>query len=413
MKKVNSNALNSFLFLLFLALSVSTRLVAQGTNKEKVLRDSTIKYGVEIEPFLKSINNQKIVEDFNYSPYINKFLKEHKYVKFPPYPLTIGTDSAFPGFKCHVTVNSGNRIYFPKGSVLICPKDMKINGNMLYVDGKVKDVFIDGITLHGSKFNQGYQTSQWGTGIVLNAPSKIIILNATIAKSSGDGLAVRTNWGKQSENITVNGAKIIDATRVGMLITGVVNGTFRNIYIEGTGEEAKDKMVKPQNGLSFEPNDCTSKYVNCKFYNLETKNNLGSVVTTANFYHLFANNTCGKNKIDVTINNWKDIITDPSCYGATFDVATADLDAIAPNYGTKEISGKFIINNPTLVRNTTNTAVAGFFFKGKDELLEGGIKYQLNNLKLVSQGAAFSPKSENANSQIKSTIRSSRKVLIR
>jgi hypothetical protein len=415
MKKVIFKTLSRFfsLFCLCLLLALPCCLQAQGTNKVKVLRDSTIKYGIEIEPFLKSINNQKIVEGFNYSPYINKFLKEHKYVKFPPYPLTIGTDNTFSSFKCHLTVNSGNRIYFPKGSVLVCPRDMMTNNNMVYVDGKVNDVFIEGITLHGSKFNQGYQTSQWGTGILLNAPSNIIISNATIIKSSGDGLAVRTNWGKQSEDITINGAKIIDATRVGMLVTGIINGTFRNIHIEGTGEEAKDKVVKPQNGLSFEPNDCTSKYVNCKFYNLETKNNLGSVLTTANFYHLFANNTCGKNNVDVTINNWNDIITDPACYGATFDVATADLNAMTSKYETKEISGKFIINNPTLVRNTKNNAVAGFFFKGKDELLGGGINYQLNNLKLVSQGTAFSPKSANATSKMKSTIRSSRKVLIR
>lgn len=414
MKKPNFLTINKFLCLLFVSLVMSGTLQAQGSNKAKVLRDSTIKYGVEIEPFLKSINNGKIVEGFNYAPHINKFLKKNKYVKFPPYELTIGLDKAYPNFKCHLLPTSGNRLYFPKGSVLVCPKDMKTNSNMVYVAGEVNDLFIDGITLHGSKFNANYKTSPYGTGIALYAPRNVIISNATITKSSGDGLAVRTNWGKQSENITVNGAKIVDATRVGMLITGIVNGDFNNVYIEGTGEKDKAKVVKPQNGLSFEPNDCTSKYVNCKFSNLETKNNIGPVLGTANFYHLFSNNTCGTNKVDVTINGWNDTTNDPACYGATFDVSTANVKTIAPKYKTKEVSGKFVVNNPTFVRNTRNSTVDNFFIKGKDESLEGGIDYQLNNLKVISQGNTFNSRSGNvAAPQIKSTLRSSRKISIK
>src|SRR5690606_17774509 len=89
----------------------TTVSIARSADRQQVLHDSTIRYGVEIEPFLKSLNKGKIVEGFNYSPHINKFLKENKYVKFPPYPLTVGIDESFKGYKSHLVVNSGNRLY--------------------------------------------------------------------------------------------------------------------------------------------------------------------------------------------------------------------------------------------------------------------------------------------------------------
>ncbi|MCF0074497.1 hypothetical protein LZD49_28690 [Dyadobacter sp. CY261] len=381
-------------------LTLFTILDTYGADKQQVIRDSTIKYGVEIEPFLKSLNNGKIVEGFNYSPHINKFLKENKYVKFPPYALTIGIDDSFKSYRSHLVVNSGNRLYFPKGSELVCPTDMKTNGYMVFVSWAVSDVFIDGINLRGSKVNADYKPSPYGAGIAMYAPTKVTVLNATITKNSGDGLTVRTHWNKQSKNIVINKATIVNASRVGMLITGIENGDFRNIYIEGTGEKDQSKVVKPQTALSFEPNDCTSKYINCKFTNLETKNNLGPVVATTNFYAIYTKNTCGPNNISISINNWKDLNDDPACYGASFDVASGSME----KYDTKDINGTFTINNATIIRDTKKEKYDYYFLHGHEEARKGGVKYTLSNLKFVRQGKAFGLKNKSGDKAINRTI---------
>lgn len=381
---------------LFLTIAATT----SATSQDKTLRDSTIKYGVDIEPYLKSVTNNEIVDGFNYSPYINKFLKEHKYVKFPARKITIGLDKGSTGYPYHLIINSGNRLYFPKGSLLACPVDLKTNGYMVFIAWDARDIFIDGINILGSKANPGYITSAYGAGIAMYAPTKVLLTNVKIDKSSGDGLAVRVQWGKQSENITIKKAQIYNSTRVGMLITGIINGKFSDIHIEGTGEKAKEKIVKPQTALSFEPNDCTSRYVNCKFYNLETKNNLGPVLATTNFYNIFVKNTCGVNKIDVTINGWMDYNDDPACYGASFDTAGADMEP----YDTKDISGTFTINNPSITRNTKKKIYDSYFFHGEQERIKGGVRYVLTNLKLANEGATFTMKNRGKNAEIKTLI---------
>jgi hypothetical protein len=404
-------------FYITITCFISFNVVSQDLKREKMLRDSTIKYGVDIEPYLKGINGEnKIIPDFNYSPYINKFLIKHKYVKFPPYAITIGIDSSLRNKnRNHLNINSGNRLYFPKGSKLKCPSNMKTNGYMVFIYGSVRDVFIDGINIEGSKVNEGYVTSEYGSGIALYAPSDVMISNATIAKSSGDGLTVRTNWGKQSENITVNGLRILNSTRVGILITGVINGYFNNVYIEETGEKVKSNIVKPQTAVSFEPNDCTSKYVNCVFSNLETKNNLGPVLATANFSALFTDkkNKCDANKISVHINDWKDLIDDPACYGATLDVSTSGLKNISHLYNTDKISGEFKITNPIFTRNTKKGLFDYYFIQGSKEELEGGIKYSITNLKLVNQGKSYSAANQLQDTRIKDIMKSTNKVLIK
>jgi hypothetical protein len=379
-------------------------------KRENMLRDSTMKYGVAIEPFLKSLNGGKILKDYNYSPHINKFLKEHKYVKFPPYAISIGIDESFKGYQRHISVNSGNRIYFPKGSSLVCPSDLKTNGYMCFIAWDVKNVFIDGINLVGSKANPDYKTSEYGAGIAMYASENVLLSNAKITKSSGDGIAVRVQWKKQCKDIVINKLAIIDATRVGMLVTGIINGTFRDISIEGTGEEEKTKVVRPQTALSFEPNDCTSRYVNCKFYNLKTTNNLGPVLATTNFYAIFTKNTCGVNKIDITINNWTDYSDDPLVYGPSFGVGSGDMTP----YDTKDISGTFIINNPTIIRNMPKPNY--YFLQGTNESRKGGVKYILNNLKLIHQGKAYTIKNRGKDERIKTMIdqaNSKNKVLIK
>ncbi|CAG5069900.1 hypothetical protein DYBT9623_02637 [Dyadobacter sp. CECT 9623] len=394
---------------ILIAAAVVCQQNLSAQTREKMLRDSTMKYGVEIEPYLKKASGGKIVKDFNYSPYINKFLKENKYVKFPPYPISIGTDDSFEGYKRHISVSSGNRLYFPKGSSLVCPTTLKTNGYMCFIAWDVKNVFIDGINLVGSKANPDYKTSEYGAGIAMYAPVNVLVSNATVTKSSGDGVTVRVQWKKQSRDITINKLTVTDATRVGMLVTGIINGTFRDITIDGTGEEDKAKVVKPQTGLSFEPNDCTSRYVNCKFYNLQTKNNLGPVLATTNFYNIFTKNTCGVNKIDILINKWTDYTDHPMAYGASFAIGSGDMTP----YDTKDISGTFKIINPTIIKNTEKPNY--YFFQGTNESRKGGVKYTLTNLKLVHQGKEFTLKNRASNEKIKNMINqanASNKVLI-
>lgn len=400
--------------LLFIFLLLNTGY-SQDNKRLKILRDSTIKYGIDIEPYLKSISStNKIIPDFNYSPFINKFLKKHKYVKFPAYAITIGIDSSLKNNnRNHLFINSGNRLYFPNGSKLKCPSTLKTNGYMVFMDGTIKDVFIDGINLEGSKVNEDYKTSEYGSGIALYAPSNVLIANATVSKSSGDGLTVRTNWGKQSENITISGLKVYNATRVGVLVTGIINGVFNDIYIEETGEKIKSKVVKPQTAVSFEPNDCTSKYVNCIFNNLETKNNFGPVLATANFSALFIDTKCGPNKISIEVNNWKDLIDDPACYGATFDVSTFNLNQISKLYETSKVTGEFALNNPSFVRNTPKGRHDYFFFQGNKEALDGGVQYKITNLKLSNKENASKRDKNVENSKMKEIMKSTKKVQIK
>lgn len=407
MKKLLFALISYVALTIFLCLGPVT-LKAQRVTRVKMLKDSVMRYGVDIEPYLKSVTGQKIVADFNYAPYINLFLKKHRYVKFPPYKITVGLDSTYARYNAHLFLNSGNRVYFPAGSALVCPTSMATNGNMIYLDTHTKDVFLYGLNLYGSKANKNYVTSQYGCGIALYAPTNVLIHKTTISKSTGDGLAVRTNWGKQSENIDITDLRISNASRAGMLVTGVINGAFKNIYIEETGEKVKAKSAPPQVGLSFEPNNCESKYVNCKFTNLNTRNNLGPVLGTANFGHLFIKNDCGKNKVDIVINGWTDVTDDPACYGATLDISTDNADAIADKYNTTLVTGRFVVNNASFTRN--NKKADHYFFKGKDESINSPIKYEIKNLKLFSGGKALSAK--NTSPQMKQMTESSKKLLI-
>jgi hypothetical protein len=402
------------IILAFLVTLATAMTSYSQSKKEKMLRDSTIRFGKSLEAYLKKVSpGGKIIAGRNYSIEINKFLKNNKYVKFPPYTLTIGLDSSAPAnYKNHLSINSGNRLYFPKGSKLVCPKYMKTNGNMIYLATGINDVFIDGLNLTGSKANAGYITSPYGVGIALFAPKNVIITNTVITKNSGDGIAIRTNWKMQSENIVIRNLKVFDATRVGMLITGIRNGNFSNIYIEGTGETDKNQVQRPQTALSFEPNDCESRYEKCRINNLVTKNNIGPVVATANFVNLFANNTCGENRVDVVINNWSDTVNDPNCYGASLDVATGELKAFREKFKDPKISGTFAINNVTLNRNTKKESTDYFYISGKDEDLEGGIQYKITNLKLVHRGTNYNLRNREKNSAIKGQTASSKKFII-
>jgi len=385
-------------------------ILAQTTGKAaycKSLRDSTINFGIPIEPYLKSVSNGRIVPGFNYTPYINQFLEKNKYVKFPAQTLTIGLDPKDKTQPVHLVINSGNRLYFPAGAKLVCPADMLTNGYMVMIQGK-KDVFIDGINITGSKVNSNYKTSEYGSGICIFYSSDVTIVNATIKYSSGDGFAVRTNWGGQCGNIYVDKMLIDKATRAGMLITSTINGTYNNITIRNTGETAKDKILYPQNGLSFEPDNCESEYKDIVFNNLQTVNNFGPVIGTANFANMNKNQNCPSKKISVTISNWKDETTDPKCYGATFDISTADTKLDLRN-----ISGEFKLINPVFLRSVSKQPNDNYFILGKDETLQGGVTYTLINPQIRYLGKNYTTKNKNSNPLMNTLMSSSRKTIIK
>lgn len=368
--------------LLAACLMIAGMQAAAFSSSHQAMHDSVIKYGVHIEPYLKGITGNQIKKDFNYAPYINKFLKENQYVVFPSYMIPVGLDATKKQNKHnYVMVQSGNRLFFPSGGGLKTLPTERTNGFMVFIGSDVRDVYIYGLHIDGAKSNPGYKTSPYGAGIAMYAPSNIVLRNILIQNSTGDGLTVRVNWNKQSENIYIDNLEIKNSTRVGMLINGIVNGTFKNITIESTGEKKASQILKPQTALSFEPNDCTSQYINCKISNLKTKNNYGPVVATANFGSMLNSNSCNR-KIDITIDGWEDFNDDPACYGSTFDFSTYNISKRITKYNQSKLSGTFTVNNAKWYRKSTNKKYNGYFVFNNNQDLKSGVRYRFSNVSI-------------------------------
>lgn len=393
-----------FIFIFWSMLSKAQSNITRISSE--MTKDSTIKYGIDITPYLESVSPQnRISSQINYTPYINKFLKNHKYIKFPAMPITIGLDESDKSQPVHLVLQSGNRLYFPPESKLLCPLNLKTNGYMLMIQGK-ENVFIYGANIEGAKSNKQYVTSPYGTGLCVFYSSNIIIDHVLINNSTGDGLAIRVGWEKICRNVYINDVTISNATRIGLLITGVQNATFNAITINNTGDSNIKKVLAPQTALSFEPDNCESEYINIVMNGLYTNDNLGPVLGTANFANMNNSNKCGKKRISVIISNWIDNTNDPRCYGATFDMSTAQ-----PKLDLSNISGTFKIINPVFKRGEDlDQNRRSYFFLGNDEKLNGGVHYSVTGWKLKCNGQIYDMKNRNNNMKIKKLTLSTTKI---
>lgn len=380
--------MNKILFISYFIFFIINPLNLIANDNLVNKKDSLMRFGVEIEGYLKSISPMGILSDnFNYTPFINDFLKKNKYVKFPPNSIGIGPDKRNTKAEGWINIPSGSRLYFPEGSELRCLSSQKTNGYMIFLPVETNDVYITGLFINGAKRNIGYETSPYGACIALYAAQNITLENIKALNSTGDGITVRNNWHKQCRYIVMNNVLIDNSTRVGLLITGIINGWFKNIVVQNTGESDSKNILKPQTAISFEPNNCYSRYENCNIMELITKNNKGPVVATANFSNMLIAQNCEK-FISITIDGWNDYCDDESCYGATLDISTANIARNISKYNISKLKGKILIKNANWYKK--NRQQKGYFLYTNNEQLKKGVNYELKNIKtFIWQGTAY------------------------
>ena len=188
----------------------------------------------------------------------------------------------------NIIIPSNRNIVFAKG----CKISRKTNGLDTYFMFNIvnkHDITITNAHLVGDKDTHTGNTGEWGYGINIAASRKIIIENALIEKTWGDGIYVGYSYSETNQYttsyVTINKCIIKDCSRNGISVCGGENIIVSNCVISGTDR------VAPKSGIDIEPEgpDGYNFYLkNVQIENTTTENNgesgicLGIATATAN-----------------------------------------------------------------------------------------------------------------------------------
>ncbi|OKS88467.1 hypothetical protein RG47T_3934 [Mucilaginibacter polytrichastri] len=195
----------------------------------------------------------------DYTVNIQQALNKYDNVIFPAFPILINDKG--------LTLHTGQKVYFKKGSVLNLVPTAQPNYEMLRIHD-VTNVSVYNVVIKGDKYSHLVKTGEWGMGISIRGASNINIYSAKIEQCWGDGMYIGTTP-KQAfcENINLRYVNCNDNRRNGISVISARNVTILGPVLTNTSG------TQPMCGLDLEPNSNKDILDNINILNAVTKNN--------------------------------------------------------------------------------------------------------------------------------------------
>lgn len=194
----------------------------------------------------------------NVANYIEDLLKKNDAVLLPDGVIQLGKD----GLK----MPSNSTLYFGNKTLL------KFNGP---ANGKFSDIIkvydVNNVKIYNARIqgsrNISGQTGEWSAGISVLNSKNILIDNAYIFDTFGDGIFIGSENDGVSRNVTLNNVWIDNARRNAISITSVIGASINNVLLSNT------HGTLPECGVDIEPSLFGEYIQQVSFNNLYSFNN--------------------------------------------------------------------------------------------------------------------------------------------
>ncbi|HAU53116.1 MAG TPA: hypothetical protein DCW66_08025 [Sphingobacterium sp.] len=222
--------------------------------------------------------------------YIEQVLRKKHKILLPDIPILISKN----GLK----VPSNSTIYFGKGTVLkfIGPARGRFSDIIKLYD--VSNVKIYNAQIEGSRNFNNNQTGEWSAGIAILNSRNIVIKNAYIYNTWGDGIFIGSENNGVSTDIVLDKIWIDNARRNAISVTSAINADLNNILVSNTNG------VSPECGVDIEPSLFGEFLQNINFNNFYSFNN--RVAFNINLSVFNSDKQQYKPKVSLNLNNFYD-----------------------------------------------------------------------------------------------------------
>ena len=180
-------------------------------------------------------------------------------------------------------VASNIHLVFEKGAVLLAKRGEFVGrtDRLLALDG-VENVRVTGygatIRMWRDDYARGkdgrgcdYRRGEWRHALSIVGSHDIVVEGLTIEESGGDGIYIAaSSSGVPSHDIVIRDCVSDRNHRQGISVISAENLLVENCTFKNT------KGTAPEDGVDFEPNNPTDRFVNCVFRNCVSENNAGN-----------------------------------------------------------------------------------------------------------------------------------------
>lgn len=262
---------------------VPEELVAKYYNKNKTLIPSKSNI-FKIPASMISNNAEKN------TMYIQSIIDNYEAVLLPNLEIPISLEGLY--------IRSNRNIYFDKNTLITFKGIAGKIGDDIIKIYKVSNVKIYNAKIRGSRSLLG-QRGEWSAGISVIDSDNILIDNAYIYETWGDGIFIGSENLCVSRNVTIRNVWIDRARRNGISITSAINVKASNILLSNT------HGTLPECGIDIEPSFFEEYIQDIHFKNLYGYNN-NSVIFNVNLSALNSDTRQYPHKVSITLDDFVD-----------------------------------------------------------------------------------------------------------
>ena len=124
----------------------------------------------------------------------------------------------------------------------------------------------------GGKDKNGrkYEHAEWRHALSMHSATNVIVEGLSLEESGGDGIYIASRGTDPCRNITIRDCVCDGNYRQGLSVISAENLLVENCVFRNT------KGAAPEDGVDFEPNKSTDRFVNCVLRNCVSENNAGN-----------------------------------------------------------------------------------------------------------------------------------------
>ena len=178
---------------------------------------------------------------------------------------------------------SRQHLVFEKGAVLLAKRGAFVGrtDRLLAVDG-VENVRITGygatLRMWRDDYARGkdgrgrdYRRGEWRHAMTINGSRNVVVEGLALEESGGDGIYISAPTPETtSRDIVIRDCVCDRNHRQGISVISAENLLVENCVFKNT------KGTAPEDGVDFEPNKASDRFVNCVFRNCVSENNVGN-----------------------------------------------------------------------------------------------------------------------------------------
>jgi len=301
-------------------------IIAHGYNMVQALPKSYVKDG-----------------SVDYTAFLQDAINKHDLLIFPNFPVLLDDKG--------LSIGSGKRVYFPRGSeLLLSPSDKKAY-NVIRIQ-LANNVILINPVIYGDRYTHSGSEGEWGMGIGIYSSRNIRIYNPQVYNCWGDGIYVGDYTpGNTSRNIFIGNANCSHNRRNGISIISVDTLQLMNPVIGYNGATA------PMAGIDIEPDNASNEIKNILIQNAKSFFNGGDGICIS-LSELLDNRKT--HSIQINIRNPTDSNSVTGMYISCLKSKKTSLFRLQSN-----LSGSIIIDNPTWIENSARP-FNGYGFRTDD-----------------------------------------------